>query len=562
MPNHFELICEQTKKLVTSGKLPDAVKLIESELLRDYQKEGIETIDSYLNSGTTRVLRQAFTGTGKSVEQLYLAMRHIAESPQNKVLFLVPTDELITNLAEYFLSNGVIVSYIKSGRKMLTNTFNGGTVQVFIASVATLVKRLDALPIVPTMILADECHHSPSASWSRCLNYYVDAIKIGFSATPERLDGKSFDTLFDTIVHGKPYKWYIENGYLAPWEIKKPKKFINKLFNLSKGDYDLKEQQDFLVENKVYGDVVKEWETHCFGLKTVVFNPTIEFSKIVVDEYNRYGLSKFGKEIAAHLDGESNKITGRWLLEGIEYKDYRKYIFARFRLPLEHPESLLILSNVALFIEGVSVPSCHVTQWTRKTKSAIIYDQGNGRSNRPEPGKIQYILDHAGNEAEHGTPDRERYYDLRGRKKKQSLIKYHLICPNEKCNYMLAKDYRKLPKQILFDGWVACPECKTPVFIPKGNPKVEKVGRALPEIDKDHEFITISYQDDNRILNLNALFRKYDKQKDHRRFFDSLLKQPNLTLEDLKLACKYRDVSDNYAYSAWSKKMQSSLRRA
>lgn len=533
LKSHFDQICEQTKKLVIYGKLQEATDLVYSQLLRDYQKEGITTIDQYINSGTNRVLRQAFTGTGKSVEQLYLAMRHIAQSKDNKVLFFVPTEELIQNLADYFRSNGIHTGFIKAGVPMTDR------VQVYIASVATLVKRLDVLPFKPTLILADECHHSPSNTWSKSFAAF-DCPKIGFSATPERLDGKGFDKLFDTIVYGNSYKWYIEKGYLAPWQAVVPENQAEALFSVTKGDYDQKEQEDFIEENKILGKAVEVWSKHCKDLKTIVFAPSIKTSQQVVEEYNQYGMLHYGRVIAAHLDGKTPDRE-------------RRDVFRRFKLPSEHPDSLLIMSNVALFIEGISVPSCHVTQWLRKTKSSIIFDQGNGRSNRPEPGKIQYIIDHVGNLKEHGTPDRERTYHLTGRKKRQQSGKYALSCFQEDCLHFISKDYRKLPKQILSAGWLPCPECGTPVYIPKAQPGNESPQtRRGAEIEEDHEFVVLSSNDaDLRLLNLNALFRRFDKVKSAPKFYRELMKYPNLTLDDFKLACRYRGRSEYEANGIW-----------
>ena len=677
--SHFDQICEQTKKLVIYGKLQEATDLVYFQLLRDYQKEGITTIDQYSNSGTNRVLRQAFTGTGKSVEQLYLAMRHIAQSKDNKVLFFVPTEELIQNLADHFRSNGIHTGFIKAGVPMTDR------VQVYIASVATLVNRLDVLPFKPTLILADECfpagtlvdgkpieeyqvgdyvwsvpensvnetptkkkvtgifqnvkdsttlvkikflrlgvvteigctcehpiyviregkkigwiparkvkvsdkclmqvenelkricviginlyvvfnktvynlevedyhtyfvegilvhncHHSPSNTWSKSFAAF-DCPKIGFSATPERLDGKGFDKLFDTIVYGNSYKWYIEKGYLAPWRAVVPENQAEALFSITKGDYDQKEQEDFIEDNKILGKAVEVWAKHCRGLKTIVFAPSIKTSQQVVEEYNQYGMLHYGRVIAAHLDGDKKNTPDR----------VRRDVFRRFKLPPEHPENLLIISNVNLLTEGISVPSCHVTQWLRKTKSSIIFDQGNGRSNRPEPGKIQYIIDHVGNLKEHGTPDRERTYHLSGRKKRQQSGKYALSCFQEDCLHFISKDYRKLPKQILSAGWLPCPECGTPVYIPKAQPGNESPQtRRGAEIEEDHEFVVLNSNDaDLRLLNLNALFSRFDKVRSAPKFYRELMKYPNLTLDDFKLACRYRGRSEYEANGIW-----------
>jgi superfamily II DNA or RNA helicase len=515
--------------------------------LRSYQRQGIAEIDKHISEGVKRILRQNYTGTGKSIEQLFLAARHIKESSKNVVLFLCPTEELIENLANYLLSNGIRVSYIKSGRTTLFNS------QVYIASVATLVKRLDTLPIVPTLIMADECHHSPSNTWNKCLNNW-DCLKIGFSATPERLDGKSFTSIFDVMVEGKPYSWYIENGFLAQYRIA-PIKALSANFRKRGGDYDLHEQQEFYNNPKITGDAVKEWSKHCLGEKTIVFASGIDHSIAIVAQYNEFGMIQYGKNIAEHLDGSSDanyrkNNPGKHLwLEGKKYDSFRKYTMDRFKLPLDHPESLLILSNFQLFVEGVDVPDCNVTQWLRLTASEIIWDQGNGRSGRYKPEKIQTILDHVGNLGLHGLPDRSRVWSLEGKKAREATRAYQFICKG--CNKLLATDYRKL----LDDGteWIDCPSCDSSNLVP--TPKKELRGMRKPkEVDLDGELEFIDLET-AKTVNLLAKFRKFQALP-VKKFFDKLIEMPDITLEGLKMACNFKEVSDSYAYSAWSKKLQ------
>lgn len=645
--------------------------------LRSYQREGIAEIDKHIANGVKRILRQNYTGTGKSIEQLFLAVRHINENPRNTVLFLCPTEELIENLARYLLENGVKVSYIKSGRTTLFNS------QVYIASVATLVKRLDDIPIVPTLIMADECfpagtlvdgkpieeykvgdyvwsvpenalnanpvkkrvtrvfknqsnqlvkirlsngkeitsttnhpyyvknrgwinaiditendelysmsnasgndqiqnelvesveiyqqtssdstdkcdggyqtvynlevedyhtyfvedilvhncHHSAANTWAKCLNQW-DCIKVGFSATPERLDGKPFTTLFDEMVNGKPYSWYIENGFLAPYRIA-PIKALANSFRKRGGEYDLQEQQDFYNDPKIVSDAVKEWSKHCLGEKTVVFASGIDHSIAIAEQYNDFGMKEYGKRIAEHLDGSTPK-------------DVRKEVFRRFSLPVDHPDSLLIMTNFALFIEGVNIPSCSVTQWMRLTASEIIYDQGNGRSNRFATGKQQTILDHVGNLGLHGLPDRDRIWSLEGRKAREATKAFQFICKG--CNKLLAPDFRKLLKDDI--EWIDCPSCDSSNLVPK--PKKEMKGIRKPkevDLDGELEFIDLGAA---KTVNLLARFRKFQNLPP-KKFFEKLIEQPNITLEDLKMACNFKDVSESYAYSALSKKMQ------
>ncbi|BAY20750.1 putative helicase [Calothrix sp. NIES-2100] len=647
---------------------PEYLKNLEQQLaskLRCYQAEGIQEIDTLIDQGVKSILRQNFTGTGKSVEQNYLAIRHLTQSEDNIVLMLVHREELLDNLADYFHQNKVYISFIKSGLKTLSS-------RVYIASVDTLKNKLDKLDLKPTMIIADECfpagtlvdgkpieqykvgdyvwsvdennpfgsrlikkkvtkifksvsnefstirlsngrmitstlnhpyyvcgkgwvkseklktgdevfklykgrweilevkdtylhfeddtivynlevedyhtyfvddilvhncHHSPAKSWKKILDYYPDAVKLGFSATPERLDGKSFTDIYQALVVGKSYQWYIDNNFLAPFRFVNPGHFVSFDFKKTRGEFDLQQQSEILNNDVINADAVETWHKFTPGLKTVVFCSSVEHSKQVVNAYNEFGLQQYGKEIAVHLDGTTDKT-------------YRRESLKRFKLPVEHPDSLLIISNFNILSEGFNCPDASVTQWLRKTASEIVYDQGNGRSNRYQQGKIQHIIDHVGNKLIHGYPNRIRSFDLKGKKQRELEAKYNLICPN--CSEILHNDYRILAKAV---ETIECDNCGVTVLVPQ--PKIRKP-RQEKEIDLNAEMI-LDTCDDSYSVNMSALFRKYENLN-NKKFFDALInKHQHLTLDDFKSACVYRNVHESYAYSAWSRKLQSVL---
>lgn len=522
-----------TIKTMTTFLKPQPIELFQSiqkdlySKLRNYQKQGIDQIDKMFNQGVKSILRQAFTGTGKSVEQNYLAVRHVATNEENCVLFLTHREELLVNLADYFSKNKIYISFFRTGSTTLYNT------RIFIASVDTLQRRLDKLPkhFKPNLILVEECHHSPAKSWQKIFNHFPEAKKIGFSATPERLDGKSFHELYEHMITGNDYKWYVDNHYLAPFQIIKPAHFANYNFKLSKGDYDAKEQEEALNNDVINADAVETWAEFTPGLKTVVFCATLQHSKDVAKAYNAYGNVVYGKQIAEHLDGTTDK-------------KYRSQCMERFKLPADHPDSLLIITNFNLISEGVNVPSCSVTQWLRKTASEIFYDQGNGRSNRYETSKIQYIIDHVGNTLLHGYPDRIRLFDLKGAKERALEKKYSLSCPL--CEKVLYPDYRKLLETALR---VECKDCGVFVEVPKTK---KRGNRQEKEIDNSIQMI-LDECTDTREANLYNLFKKLDGLK-ITAFFDRLNKIDSLTLDDYLLACEYRQVSETNAYGALARK--------
>ena len=503
--------------------------------LRCYQKEAVDEILQLFNDRKKRsILRQNHTGTGKSVEQNFLAINWLSESEDNSYLFLIHREELLDNAAGYFRDNEIPFTFIRKGFKTYYSK------RAFLAGIDYFknTKRLQDFKDYLSnhnkklFIVVDETHHVAAKSWKKILDFFPDSLVVGFSATPERLDGRGFDSIFEHLIVGKPYQWYIDNNFLSPFKLHLPKQIE---LSITRGE-GLVEQEEAMTD-EILGDAVEVWKDFTPGLKTFTFCPTIDTSKRVAELYNNYGREVYGKQIAEHLDGGTDK-------------KYRRECMARFNLPIEHPESLIILTNVELFIEGVNVKDCQVTQHLRYTQSEIYFDQMNGRSNRYLPGKTQHIIDHVGNIRVHGMPNRERMYDLRGRKKREKEDKYKLICHN--CQTEISNDYRQLESN---DGWVACPSCGSDTMLPiaKLITRKQKEKDALVGFE-DCEFTTLDmahYQE----INNQALFNKLGKIRSNSKFLDSVTSLPQASLDLVVAACKFRGLPDSSAISAWSRKL-------
>lgn len=523
----------------------DFFKKVEQEIyseLRDYQREGVSEILKHLENNET-VLRQNFTGTGKSKEQNYLAVNFLSQSEENVYLFLIHREELLDNAAEYFYAKHIPVNFIKSGRKNLWNS------RVYLAAVGSMQKtnlekfqKYINLNNQRLLIILDECHHVAAKTWNRILEAFPEAKKVGFTATPERLDGQGFDKLFQHLILGKSYSWYQEKGYLAPFEMIVPESLIDmSLVTKTQGDYDANKQDDIISTDKVLGDIVEVWKEFALGCKTVLFAPKIHSSELIASKFNELGKGLFGRDIAAHVDGKTDS-------------KLRASILEKFKLPKEHPDSLLILCNVELFFEGINIPDCEVTQWVRKTASVINYDQGNGRSNRPFPGKIQKIIDHVGNSVEHGLPNRERAYFLEGRKKREQLNKWKLTCT---CGNELMQDYRLVTPEIEKDPWLRCSQCGIETYVPKVTLKQRKkaiIDNQELEVVED-KFIKLVSEHYEHINN-NARFSKLSHMSD-KEFLNAIIQYPDVSLKLLQSACVFRGLISTKALSAWSRYLQS-----
>lgn len=179
------------------------------------------------------------TGTGKT--EVMLAI--LVSTPCPKVLVVVPTDALRTQIADKFLTLGVLK---QEGSPLLTDTARFPIVGMLqhIPKNADDVDALFALcnVIVTTSSIAgqcstgaqermahhcpylfiDEAHHAEAPTWSAFKSKFEERKVLQFTATPFREDGKPLD---GNIVFKYPLKKAQEEGYFKPIEFKKVVEF-------------------------------------------------------------------------------------------------------------------------------------------------------------------------------------------------------------------------------------------------------------------------------------------------------------------------------------------------
>jgi superfamily II DNA or RNA helicase len=358
--------------------------------LRDYQDELISRLREALRRAK-RVLVQAPTGAGKTVLASYMIDGTTSRS--QSAWFICHRAELVEGTSKTFskfgIPHGIIAGGFPSSLKQL----------VQVCSIDTLKNRLDTLQ-APRIAIIDEAHHSSAAGWALVVEWLHKhgAIIIGLSATPKRLDGLGLDAHFDEIVLGPAVAWLIENGHLSKYKIFAPPPPADLK---ARGKDDGRGAQAKVLDRpKLTGDVVKHWQKHASGMRTVGFACNVEHSLHMVEAFNAAGIP------SAHLDGNTPK-------------GERKRIIQEFAAG-----RILVLWNVSLFGEGFDLAAIAQQDVTidcvilnRKTQSISLFLQMVGRALRSYPGKVAIILDHAGNTQMHGFPDDEREWSLDGKEK-------------------------------------------------------------------------------------------------------------------------------------------------
>lgn len=393
--------------------------------LRPYQQDVVHQVRADIASGLRRLLVVSPTGSGKTA-----TMAHITDGAGRKrksVNIMVHRDTLLTQTSATLSRWNVEHGLIAAG-------YTPSPVPVQVSSIWTLIRRLTKVG-APDIIIMDEAHHAAAGAWLKVIQAWPQAVILGFTATPERLDGKGLGDIFQKIIRGPEVGWLMDEGYLTRARyIGVPPDMQLDLSNLgttASGDYNTDAAAALADKPQIVGCAIAHYKRYCPGLPAVTFVANLTHARHVADEFNRAGIRT---EV---LDGQ------------VETND-RKAMVAR----LASGQTQNIVS-CEIINEGFDLPVCAVAILLRPTASLGLHLQQIGRVLRPvyAPGAdletregrlhaiatggkpFAYILDHVGN-LRHGRAEIVRDWSLEGadaRKKRKRLEEAALAnrqCPS------------------------------------------------------------------------------------------------------------------------------------
>lgn len=411
MKNHKSM-CAELRRLGFQGwRVPGVLKGDTTPELTGIKIEPVGEGDYYgfeLEGPDRLFLLGDFTVTHNTRTSCYIIDQAIARG--RKVLILVHRQELAKQFSEALTDYGVRHGFIGPGAPFEV----GKNVQV--ASVQTLVKRMDRLPWRPDLIVIDEAHHcTEGSSWGKVIDRYMHAVIIGLSATPERLDGKGLGRghggYFDAMVVGPTPAFLIDRGNLCPYRIYGTDATPDMTgVKRTGGDFNRGEAEARVDRPFITGSAVAHYRKLAAGKRAVVFCVSRRHAEHVAAEFCQAGLRFV-------------------VVDGTLSDDERE----RRVKQLETHEIDGIVS-VDLISEGFDLPAIECAISLRPTQSTSLWVQQIGRVLRPSAGKdFAIILDHVGNTNRHGLPDDLREWSLEGRPKKAGKTKEKAEDPVKQC---------------------------------------------------------------------------------------------------------------------------------
>lgn len=362
-----------------------------SHALRTYQQRGEADIFQQWKEGRKAVMFQLVTGGGKTVLFVNIIKKFLMA--KKRVVLVAHREELISQAWDTLYKNEIMAGVIKSGMP------ENYQMACQVASIQTICRRTKLPPA--DLVIFDEAHHTQddNSYGDVLLKHWPRARVLGVTATPYRLGGKGFTTVFDTLVQGPPFKDIVGMGYLVPFKYYVAYNPDMTNVKMQRGDY----LQEDIAKAMQLAPIVDSYLEHCRGKSGICFAINVDHSNLIVRQYIERGIP------AAHVDANTDIKIRRKLFQDLRDK------------------KILVLVNVGIATEGTDIPNIDFVQLARPTKSLSLYLQMVGRVTRPlfefikgadtnderragiagSPKPFGIVLDNAGLYLDHGLPDQE-----------------------------------------------------------------------------------------------------------------------------------------------------------
>jgi len=325
-------------------------------LLRPYQEAAITDACKALDKHKNTIV-VAPTGAGKTIMLSALVGKRYKNG--KKVLVMQHRDELVDqNKSKFERLNPYITTSIVNGT---VKDWKGGTV----FSMVQTISRDNNLKDRPAfdMVVIDESHHAAADTYLKV----IDAVKednpdaeiVGFTATPNRGDGKGLRKVFNNCSHQIDITTLIREGFLVP-----PKSYVidcgvnDSLRNvaISGNDFNMEQVESIMNRKVINQKVVEEYINHAEGRKTVVFCSTIKHAEDLLEEFTDQDIN------AKLVTGDTPKADRAQILHDLAHGNVE------------------VVVNVSVLTEGFDAPpvSCIILTRPCSQKATMVQMIGRG----------------------------------------------------------------------------------------------------------------------------------------------------------------------------------------
>lgn len=363
------------------------MKPLQTIQLRPYQETLLVNSREALR-GNKSILVSSPTGSGKSV--FFSQITRNAFDRDFRVWVIVPLTELMGQTQRHFHKWSIPHNLIASGRK------ESRAFKIHIVSKQTLERRWNQVKNWPDLIIIDEAHVNYDFQL-KLLSLCQEHTKImGLTATPERLDGRGLNEIYQDVVFGPSRQTLVEQHYLSNVDYYRIP--LEGLEELHKIGIDVKadELEALFKRRAIYGNVVEQWKETAYKKPTLAFCRNVAQAERWAQEFRNHGF-KF-----ECLEGKMKKGKRRAIVEAMT------------------TGRIDGITSVNLISYGFDCPRVECILKLRPTDSKALNDQMDGRGMRTWHGKTDCkILDFVNNVDKHGHPLSPYEWNFYGKEKRK-----------------------------------------------------------------------------------------------------------------------------------------------
>lgn len=319
-----------------------------------FQEDAVYAVRDRQRLGQKRLLVVMATGLGKME-----IISELARLETGRVLVLCHREELVAQAKARIERRAREDVFVEQAQLKASPG-----ARVVVASVQTMVTRLDKWrPDHFDLVIPDEAHRYMAPGWRKVVEHFT-GNRVGFTATPDRLDQKSLGALFDATVDEASMDLFegIEQGWLTPLKVRPVtvKEVHLDGIPIVAGDFAQGALDDEMVKGMLgLVRATLNYEPHRRG---ILFAPGVRSAEVAQEAFN----ANIPDSCAFVSSGMPKKGEGS-----------RQSQVDSFRRGIHQ-----WMANCAIFIEGADFPDVDCVIQGRPTKSRNFYAQTIGRGTR------------------------------------------------------------------------------------------------------------------------------------------------------------------------------------
>jgi superfamily II DNA or RNA helicase len=342
--------------------------------IREYQ---VEAAANALEN--TRKILISPTGSGKSLI-IYSMIRYLLkETPEERILLIVPTTSLVEQMFRDFVDYSSLNGWkaeeycqlLYSGKeKIFEKSIMISTWQSLHAMKKNDIRSFKRITDVTTVGIFDEAHTYKADEVRGTIEQFTKTIRrIGTTGT---LDGSKVNELVLSGLFGSPFvvkttRQLIDEGYLTDIKIKVIKlKYPAHLAKAMKGaDYET--EFNFIIGSEERNQFIVDLAEKCKGVTLITFSLVERHGKVLFDLLNK----KFDGDRKVYF------VSGQVAVEERE----------RIRKVANNDPSCVIVASEKIFSTGINIPGITNIIFAVPRRSSILIRQTIGRGVRKFEGK-------------------------------------------------------------------------------------------------------------------------------------------------------------------------------